>query len=98
MASDLAVAAYRKSAALTPAGTSPILGIGAACSLASNYPKKGPHRAYVAVYNGSVTKVHNLQLAKGARSRWEEEELVSMVLIKVIWGCTRGSMFIWVDV
>jgi hypothetical protein len=82
MASDLAKVAYKKSAALAEAGT-PILGVGAACSLATSYPKKGPHRAYIAAYNGSTCQMHSLHLAKGLRTRWQEEELVSRLLIKV---------------
>ena len=84
MAIDLAVAAYQKSADLTPFST-PIVGIGAACALASEPPKKGQHRAYIAAHTGTETRLYSLQLAKGARSRWQEEQLVSRLLVKVRW-------------
>lgn len=49
---ELATAAYRRAAALSPLGTA-IVGVGATCALASEPPKRGEHRAYVAVHTGT---------------------------------------------
>jgi hypothetical protein len=78
----MAKAAYRRSAQLASIGT-PILGIGASCALASEPPKRGEHRAYVAAHAGTLTWCWSLTLAKGARSRLEEDATVSRLLVHV---------------
>lgn len=79
---DLAHAAFRRATELTPFGT-PVMGIAATCALASEPPKRGEHRAYLAAHNGEETRVTSLRLAKGARSRWLEDGVVSRLLLRV---------------
>jgi nicotinamide mononucleotide (NMN) deamidase PncC len=64
--------------------------VGVACSAtrASVRPKRGPHRAHVALSDGATTVVWSLVLDKGARSRWQEDRLVSDLLLAVLGrGC-----------
>jgi len=78
----MAQAAYRRAADLTPFGA-PILGIAATCALASEPPKRGEHRAYIAAADGSGARVAAVRLAKGVRRRWQEDGVVSKVLLQV---------------
>ncbi|KAF8058477.1 hypothetical protein HT031_005601 [Scenedesmus sp. PABB004] len=79
----LAHAALRRAAAQAPFGA-PLVGLGATCALASEPPKRGAHRAYVAAASGAGCHLASLVLAKGARSRWQEEQLVGRLLLQVL--------------
>lgn len=57
--------------------TAPVAGIAATAALASDRPKKGPHRVYCAVRTGSAIFSATLNLHKDARSRAEEERLAA---------------------
>jgi hypothetical protein len=81
-AAAMARAAYRRAADHTPFGT-PILGVAATCALASDPPKRGEHRAYVAACSGDESRVAWVRLAKGARTRWQEDGVVSRLLLRV---------------
>ncbi len=59
-----------------------LLGIGVTASLASDRPKRGPHRAYLAFQTADSTRTVSFDLDKGARSRLEEEAFVSDLLIE----------------
>ena len=52
-------------------------GFAITASLATNRPKRGEHRAYLAYQHAQATRVWTLTLAKDARSRLEEEDLVT---------------------
>lgn len=78
----MARAAYRRAAALAPFGA-PVLGVAATCALASEPPKRGEHRAYIAAFDATGTRAAGVRLAKGARGRWQEEGLVSRLLLGV---------------
>lgn len=80
---DLAKAAFQRAAALSSFGA-PIMGLGATAALASEPPKRGDHRVYIAAHTCNGTHCQGLKLAKGARSRQEEEELVSRLLLQVL--------------
>jgi len=56
-------------------------GIACAAALATNRPKRGPHRAHAAVQTASQTWCWSLELAKNARSRREEEQIVSRMVL-----------------
>lgn len=81
----LAEAAYRRAAQLTPLGR-PCVGLGATSALASEPPKRGAHRAHVAAHIGGTgrTIVATLELAKGARTRWEEDAVAGKLLLRVL--------------
>lgn len=82
----MAMAAYRRARTLAPSAT--VLGIGATASLASDRPKRGPHRVYVAWQSASTTATSFLELEKGARSRQEEEQLVSRLILNEVAAAT----------
>ena len=61
----------------------PLAGISATASLASDRPKRGPHRVYLAAQTAAATLTWSLELAKGRRSRAEEEQLVSRLVLNL---------------
>lgn len=83
----LARAAYQRAVVLSRFGE-PVVGLGASCALASEPPKRGEHRAYLAAAGGDGARLLSLRLAKGQRTRWQEEQLVSRALLQV---CTPGA-------
>lgn len=64
--------------------TAPKLGIACTASLASDRPKKGEHRCWIAVESARSSTVHSLTLTKGARDRTGEEQLVRCLILKAI--------------
>ena len=53
-------------------------------SLATDRPKLGPHRAHVALQTGAATAFWSLELTKNARTRGEEEAVVSRLVLNVV--------------
>jgi hypothetical protein len=83
-AARLADAAYRRAAQLTPPGR-PCVGIGATSALASEPPKRGAHRAHVAArWGAGATATATLELAKGARTRWQEDGVAARLVLRVL--------------
>ncbi len=66
-------------------GTFPV-GVGVTAALVSDRPKRGPHRAFVAVDSPQATSCHTLELDKGARGRPEEDALVSDWVVMALAG------------
>ncbi|MBL9084830.1 MAG: hypothetical protein JNK76_23710 [Planctomycetales bacterium] len=62
----------------------PVVGIGLTASLASDRPKRGPHRIHLAAQSESWTRSQTIELVKGARSRDEEETLAAALLIDLL--------------
>lgn len=62
----------------------PALGVGCTATIATDRAKRGGHRACVAIRALSGTITHSLTLAKGARSRHEEEQVVSLMLVEAL--------------
>jgi hypothetical protein len=63
---------------------STLAGIACTAGLVSDRPKRGPHRAHVALQTARVTATWSLQLEKGRRSRVEEERLVSRRVLNAV--------------
>ncbi|PSC69495.1 Altered inheritance rate of mitochondria 25 [Micractinium conductrix] len=82
-ARDMAVAAYRNAVKYSSMGTD-IVGIGCTCALATDREKRGEHKAFITTYTGVKERSFSLQLAKGVRSRFAEDTLVSKLLIKAV--------------
>ncbi len=85
----MAMAAYqraRKLAQSEPPAAQPLALTGVACtaSLASDRPKRGAHRLYAAVQTERATMAQSLELVKGRRSRFEEEQLAAKVILNLI--------------
>lgn len=86
----MAMAAYRRAQELTRASNeatalgSPLVGLGATASLASDRPKRGPHRLHVAVQTAADTRTASVEFVKGARSRRAEERLAADVIVNLL--------------
>ena len=80
VAAAMAAAARRRARELAAPGTAVV---GAACTaaLASDRPRRGAHHAAVAVADALGTAVCELRLAKGTRTRRQEEAAVSLLLL-----------------
>jgi len=61
-----------------------IAGVACTAGLATDRPKRGPHRAHVAVQTASRTLTRSLKLEKDRRSRAEEERLVCRLILNVV--------------
>ncbi len=60
----------------------PLIGVGCTASLASNRPKSGDHRCWVATQTQTTTCLYSLTLTKGARERQQEERIVGDVILQ----------------
>jgi hypothetical protein len=61
-----------------------VCGVACTASLASNRPKRGPHRAHVAYQTGKTTALLSVELEKGRRDRAEEEAVVADLVLNLI--------------
>jgi nicotinamide mononucleotide (NMN) deamidase PncC len=59
-------------------------GVSCTAGLATDRPKRGPHRAHVAVQTAGQTWHWALELEKNARSRREEEQIVSRMVLNAV--------------
>ncbi len=80
----LAEKAYARALILRENPATPLLGAACTATLATDRPKKGEHRAHIAVHNGMQTMRCSLVLAKGARDRQGEERVVGDLLIRTL--------------
>jgi nicotinamide mononucleotide (NMN) deamidase PncC len=64
-------------------------GVASSASLASDRPKRGPHRAHVAVQTRERTACWSLELQKAARSRAEEEQIVARMVLNAAAAACR---------
>ena len=81
-ARDLAMRCFLQAGALDPGPDR--FGFAITASLATNRPKAGAHRAHLAMQTPSDTRTWSLHLAKGARSRAEEERALADVALHVL--------------
>ena len=78
-ARKMAGAAYRRALALREDDAPqplPVLGISCTATIATDRPKRGEHRAYVAAWDEAGCTTYGLLLNKGLRDRAGEDELV----------------------
>jgi hypothetical protein len=59
-------------------------GIGATASLATTRPKRGAHRIHVAWQSAAMTAVASCELAKGQRTRAEEEHIATQLILDAV--------------
>ncbi|MEM7738891.1 MAG: hypothetical protein AAF267_24245, partial [Deinococcota bacterium] len=87
---DVAVAlakhAHKRVGVLEPTSlqTGLRFGVGLTATIATDRSKRGDHRVAVASYDSLGITQLELVLTKGARDRWQEETLVSQLLLYVI--------------
>ena len=79
---EMAQAGFRRATRLSDNPS--VLGVSCTASLVTNRPKKGMHRAHIAIASARAGKVHSITLAKGERDREAEELVVSELLIHLI--------------
>ncbi len=82
-ARDMARACYRRGLNLLE-DDSPVVGVACTATIATDYTKRGDHRACIATWDGSGVTSYNLKLDKGHRDRVGEEEVVSRLLIQAM--------------
>ena len=88
-ARQLARQCYRKArrqieAESATAGDYPAVGLACAASIATDRPKRGEHRAYIAAWDAAAVATYSLRLHKGLRDRAGEEDLVSRLLVRAL--------------
>ena len=59
-------------------------GVSCTAGLATDRPKRGPHRVHVAVQTANQTRRWSLELEKDARSRQKEEQIVSRMVLNAV--------------
>jgi hypothetical protein len=64
------------------AGCAPVVGIGCTASIATDYAKRGKHGCRVCVVERTRCTQYALTLEKGARTRPEEEVLISKIVLQ----------------
>ena len=79
----MAMVAYQRALRYDPSGV-PLAGFAATASLATDRPKRGPHRVHLAAQTLEVTASQSLELEKGRRTRAEEERLVTSLVLNLI--------------
>ena len=82
-AQAMARAAYRRGRALRE-DDSPVVGVACTATLATNRPKRGDHRAFLATWDANQVLQYDLILEKGARDRAGEEEVCSRLMVRVM--------------
>jgi nicotinamide mononucleotide (NMN) deamidase PncC len=76
----MASVAWQRAARLA-GDTASVMGIACTASLASDQPKRGAHRCWIATQTEHETRLTHLTLSKGARSRAGEEALVADLIL-----------------
>lgn len=66
------------------AGEEPVIGLACTATIVTDRPKRGQHRAHIAVWSARNMTRHLLQLCKGARDRDGEEGLVSRIILNAL--------------
>lgn len=77
----MAMVAFGRARSLAEPGAEHLAGIACTAGLATDRPKRGEHRAHVAVQTEAETACWSVYLAKGRRSRREEEQLVATLVL-----------------
>ena len=87
-ARDMARACYRRGLNLLE-DDSPVVGVACTATIATDYTKRGDHRACIATWDETGVTSYNLKLDKGKRDRTGEEEVVSRLLVQAM-ACAFG--------
>lgn len=88
----MAVVAWQRACKLSNQ-PSHAIGVGCTAALASNRPKRGEHRAWIATHTSTATRLIGLTMAKGRRERIGEERLVADALLRLLGeSCERALL------
>ena len=80
----LARKAHERALALRPGDDVPVLGVACTAALVTDRPRKGEHRAHVAVCRGESVEVSSVTLRKNARNREAEERVVADLVLSAL--------------
>jgi len=80
----MAMTGFQHGLRLFPDEAQGLLGVGCTASLTSDRPKRGPHRVHLALQSCGATVHQHVRLAKGARSRPQEEKLVTALVLNLL--------------
>jgi hypothetical protein len=95
----MAAVAWKRAARLnrlsgeTPCDESRLVGLACTAALASDRPKRGEHRCYVATQTAAATQLRSLVLSKGARDRAGEDRVVGDLILQAlaaVCGCPEA--------
>ena len=79
----MAKAAYQRGTRLREC-RGPVVGLACTATIATDRPKLGAHRCYVATWDDSRSTCYSLSLAKGGRDRNGEEDVVSRLMLRAL--------------
>ncbi len=92
-ASAMARKACERAVRLRPRADAPVMGVACTAALATDRPRRGDHRAHVAVCADETVTTYSVTLEKGVRSREAEERAVAdLVLFAVGRACGVESL------
>jgi nicotinamide mononucleotide (NMN) deamidase PncC len=80
----MAMRAFEVARGFSSEGVHTLRGIGVTASLASNRPKRGPHRVHVAWQSADTTVAISCELDKGVRDRTEEERIATYLVLDAV--------------
>ena len=80
---SLARAAYFRAVKLREE-PAPVFGVSCTATIATDRPKRGDHRCHVCVYGATAWRSASLTFVKGLRSRDQEDEVVSRLILNSI--------------
>jgi cytidyltransferase-like protein len=92
----MAMVAYQKARVLDNTGAR-VAGIGCTASLASDRPKHGAHRFFIATQTAEATNSVSATLNKGERSRLDEEIVVARSILNEMAGAADLSTSLAID-
>jgi hypothetical protein len=67
-------------------GDEPVIGLACSATIITDRPKRGQHRAHIAVRTAGTVDRYVLYMHKGERDRRGEEEMVSLVIMNALSG------------
>ncbi len=81
----MAMAAWLRARQLAPAAdVAQLIGLGATAALATDRPRRGPHRIHMAFQTAASTSTAELTLEKGRRNREQEESLAAECILRML--------------
>lgn len=83
-ACDIAMASFQRARTLAPDAPQHRFGFGCTASLATTSPKRGDHRAHIALQTVADTRTWSITFTKGARDRAAEERLLADIALSAL--------------
>jgi hypothetical protein len=93
---DLAKSAYRRAVHLRESAN-PVIGVACTATIATDRPKRGEHRCFVAAYTDKNVTTYGLQFVKGLRDRTGEEDIVSRLVLRALCEASGLDFSLHVD-